>query len=188
MGCPAGTSGSWAHRTFGISSIFFDHPWNLEIVGRCCVGDPAVPEAKGVGLCRCTLRSDGRCCLAVRFGAHGSRHDCIPDRDDGRCRCVMGPASSIPLSRTEVSCSCDLRLPREAELQRETISGSLVASAVYDSRELHSPDQKRGCWDCCDREGGRPTRNRDVGFSEGCTGGSCSRSCFIGRANSISAH
>jgi hypothetical protein len=47
MGCPAGTSGSWAHRTFGISSIFFDHPWNLEILlGAVALAIPRFPRLK----------------------------------------------------------------------------------------------------------------------------------------------
>ena len=68
MGYPASAPGSRPHRTVGLSSIFPGHPGDLETARRCRVGHSAVPPTQGVGLRRCALRLDGRCCIAMGLG------------------------------------------------------------------------------------------------------------------------
>jgi hypothetical protein len=74
---------------------------DLEAAWRRRVGDTAVSQAEGVGLRSRALRFDGRCGIAVRFGADGRRHRGIPNHDDGCYLCVLGFASVVPPSRSE---------------------------------------------------------------------------------------
>ena len=53
---------------------------------------------QGVGLRRCVLRLDGCCCIAMGLKLSGCKYDGIPDRNDGRCSCVLGTPSAIPPS------------------------------------------------------------------------------------------
>jgi DoxX-like protein len=70
----------------------------------CRVGHSAVPPTQGVGLRRCALRLDGRCCIAMGLGVDWCEYDGIPDRNDRRYSCVLGPPSAIPPSWSRVSC------------------------------------------------------------------------------------
>jgi hypothetical protein len=65
MGYLARASGSRPHRTVRLSSIFSNHPRDMETARRCGVGHTAVSATQGVGLRRCVLRPDGCCCIAM---------------------------------------------------------------------------------------------------------------------------
>jgi hypothetical protein len=97
--------GSRPHRTtVGLSSIFPDHPGDLETARLCRVGHSAVPPTQGVGLRRCALRLDGRCCIAMGLGVDWCEYDGIPNRNDRRYSCVLGPPSAIPPPWSRASC------------------------------------------------------------------------------------
>ena len=69
---------------------------NLETARRCRVGHSAVSQTQGVGLRRRALRLDGRCCIIIGQGVDGCGYDCVPDRNDGHCNCILVAPSAIP--------------------------------------------------------------------------------------------
>lgn len=96
MGYLASAPGSRPYRgTLGLSPIFPGHPRNLETARRCRVGHSGFSPTQGVGLRRCDLRLDGRCCIAIGLGVHRCGYAGIPDRNDGSCSCVLGAPSAI---------------------------------------------------------------------------------------------